>query len=104
MKPIACRSGGTTSGPNTASSINWRSATADPRTREDIRERLGLDGEPVFLASFDRPNIRYQVQALENLRSQLLPFLEQHRGASGIVKGGLFSKPGRAKWRFEMRH
>ncbi|MFM7653555.1 MAG: DNA helicase RecQ, partial [Vulcanococcus sp.] len=60
-------------------------ATADPRTREDIRERLGLTGEPVFLASFDRPNIRYQVQPLENLRSQLLPFLEQHREASGIV-------------------
>jgi len=60
-------------------------ATADPRTREDIRERLGLAGEPVFLASFDRPNIRYQVQALDNLRRQLLPFLEQHRGRSGIV-------------------
>ena len=60
-------------------------ATADPRTREDIRERLGLADEPVFLASFDRPNIRYQVQALDNLRRQLLPFLEQHRGASGIV-------------------
>ncbi|MFM8936166.1 MAG: DNA helicase RecQ [Vulcanococcus sp.] len=60
-------------------------ATADPRTREDIRERLGLAEQPVFLASFDRPNIRYQVQPLDNLRRQLLPFLEQHRGASGIV-------------------
>jgi len=60
-------------------------ATADPRTREDIRERLGLGDQPVFLASFDRPNIRYQVQPLENLRSQLLPFLERHRGESGIV-------------------
>ena len=60
-------------------------ATADPRTREDIRERLGLTGDPVFLASFDRPNIRYQVQPLDNLRQQLVPFLEQHRGESGIV-------------------
>jgi ATP-dependent DNA helicase RecQ len=60
-------------------------ATADPRTREDIRERLGLSGQPVFLASFDRPNIRYQVQPLDNLRSQLLPFLESQRGSSGIV-------------------
>jgi len=33
-------------------------ATADPRTREDVRERLGLQQDPVFLASFDRPNIR----------------------------------------------
>jgi len=60
-------------------------ATADPRTREDIRERLGLQQGQVFLASFDRPNIRYRVQPLDNLRRQLLPFLEQHRGASGIV-------------------
>ena len=60
-------------------------ATADPRTREDIRERLGLQQGQVFLASFDRPNIRYRVQPLDNLRHQLLPFLEQHRGASGIV-------------------
>jgi len=60
-------------------------ATADPRTREDIRERLGLGDDPVFLASFDRPNIRYQVQPLDNLRRQLLPFLESHRGEAGIV-------------------
>ena len=60
-------------------------ATADPRTREDIRERLGLAEQPVFLASFDRPNIRYAVQPLDNLRRQLLPFLERHRGESGIV-------------------
>ncbi|MFM8525290.1 MAG: DNA helicase RecQ [Cyanobacteriota bacterium] len=60
-------------------------ATADPRTREDIRERLGLMQDPVFLASFDRPNIRYQVQPQENLRRQLLPFLERHRGAAGII-------------------
>jgi len=60
-------------------------ATADPRTREDIRERLSLQQGQVFLASFDRPNIRYRVQPLDNLRRQLLPFLDQHRGASGIV-------------------
>ena len=60
-------------------------ATADPRTREDIRERLGLGQDPVFLASFDRPNIRYQVQPQANLRRQLLSFLESHRGEAGIV-------------------
>ncbi|MFM2080045.1 MAG: hypothetical protein RLZZ219_727 [Cyanobacteriota bacterium] len=60
-------------------------ATADPRTRDDIRERLGLQQGAVFLASFDRPNIRYQVQLLDNLKRQLLPFLEQHRGEAGIV-------------------
>ena len=60
-------------------------ATADPRTREDIRERLGLQGDRLFLASFDRPNIRYQVQPRTNLRAQLLPFLAEHRGEAGII-------------------
>ncbi len=36
-------------------------ATADPQTREDVRERLGLAGSPIFVTGFDRPNIRYTV-------------------------------------------
>ncbi|MEB3333068.1 MAG: DNA helicase RecQ [Synechococcaceae cyanobacterium] len=60
-------------------------ATADPRTRDDIRERLGLERDRLFLASFDRPNIRYLVQPRDNLRAQLLPFLAEHRGEAGII-------------------
>ena len=60
-------------------------ATADPRTQADIRERLQLlDGE-VFLASFDRPNIRYLLRHKQSGNSQLRQFLEEHRGESGIV-------------------
>ncbi len=39
----------------------------------------------MFLASFDRPNIRYLVRAKEEAKTQLLRFLEQHRGEAGIV-------------------
>jgi ATP-dependent DNA helicase RecQ len=60
-------------------------ATADPRTRADIQERLHLLDGQVFLASFDRPNIRYLLRAKEEARTQLLRFLEQHRGEAGIV-------------------
>ena len=60
-------------------------ATADPRTREEIRERLRLQEGRVFLASFDRPNIRYLLRDKDEARSQLLAFLADRRGEAGIV-------------------
>jgi ATP-dependent DNA helicase RecQ len=60
-------------------------ATADPRTREEIRERLQLQQGRVFLASFDRPNIRYLLRDKDEARGQLLAFLAERRGEAGIV-------------------
>ena len=60
-------------------------ATADPRTQIDIRERLQLQQGEVFLASFDRPNIRYLLRHKQSGNAQLLQFLAEHRGESGIV-------------------
>ena len=60
-------------------------ATADPRTQLDIRERLQLQQGEVFLASFDRPNIRYTLRHKQGGHAQLLQFLAEHRGESGIV-------------------
>jgi ATP-dependent DNA helicase RecQ len=60
-------------------------ATADPRTREEIVERLALQQARQFVSSFDRPNIRYVVAQRHNPRSQLTSFLEGHRGDAGIV-------------------
>ncbi len=60
-------------------------ATADEVTRRDIRVQLGLDSAAEFIASFDRPNIRYRVRLKENSRRQLLDFLRDYPGASGIV-------------------
>lgn len=60
-------------------------ATADPTTREDIIERLGLEQARVFSTSFDRPNISYSIIERDKAREQLLAFLAGHKGNSGIV-------------------
>ncbi|MFM7454297.1 MAG: DNA helicase RecQ [Cyanobium sp.] len=60
-------------------------ATADPRTRTEIVERLRLEHGQVFLASFDRPNIRYLLRAKDQPSRQLLDFLAEHRQEAGIV-------------------
>jgi len=60
-------------------------ATADPRTREEIVERLALQDARQFLSSFDRPNIRYRAGLRHNAKRQLTDFLEGHRGEAGIV-------------------
>ena len=61
-------------------------ATADALTRRDILERLGMPAARPFVASFDRPNIRYRVTLKQNGRQQLLGFLRRdHPGEAGIV-------------------
>ena len=62
-------------------------ATADGTTQRDIKTHLGLGNAKVFIAGFDRPNIRYRVVPKQNARNQLLNFLneEGHRGDAGIV-------------------
>ncbi|UJO99782.1 MAG: DNA helicase RecQ [Nitrosomonas sp.] len=61
-------------------------ATADMDTRKEIIERLGLDEARIFVSSFDRPNIRYQIIDKANSRAQLLTFLRtEHPGDAGIV-------------------
>ncbi len=62
-------------------------ATADTPTQKDIILHIGLEKAKVFIASFDRPNIRYRVVQKQTPRQQLLSFLteEGHRGEAGIV-------------------
>jgi superfamily II DNA helicase RecQ len=50
-------------------------ATADPQTREDILHYLKLSDARVFLSSFDRPNLFYQVVEKHNAKKQLLDFI-----------------------------
>ncbi len=60
-------------------------ATADVPTRREIAERL-LVAPRIFVASFDRPNIRYRIVEKREPREQLLRFLrDEHAGEAGIV-------------------
>ena len=60
-------------------------ATADVPTRAEIAERL-LREPRVFVASFDRPNLRYRIIEKREPREQLLRFIrEEHADDAGIV-------------------
>jgi ATP-dependent DNA helicase RecQ len=64
-------------------------ATADAETRRDIVERLELRAARRFVASFDRPNIRYTIVDKTDAKAQLLAFVREHHagGVPGDVSG-----------------
>jgi len=67
-------------------------ATADPRTRDDILHALEMPAAAVFLASFHRPNLHVTAQPKIGESAQLLEFLARHRGECGIVYCGSRAK------------
>ena len=60
-------------------------ATATERVRDDIRTLLRLRDPACYVASFNRPNLTYQVQAKDNPFEQVLAFLRTQPQESGIV-------------------
>ncbi|MCB1506788.1 MAG: DNA helicase RecQ [Hyphomicrobiaceae bacterium] len=63
-------------------------ATADERTRDEIISELSLEHARRFVASFDRPNIRYTIAEMGSIsaRERLWQFIEsEHAGDAGIV-------------------
>jgi ATP-dependent DNA helicase RecQ len=61
-------------------------ATADELTRQEIVDRLQLADAPSFIASFDRPNIKYEIVDKQNAPAQLKALIaERHAGDAGIV-------------------
>jgi ATP-dependent DNA helicase RecQ len=61
-------------------------ATATAMTRAEIAQRLALDAARHFVASFDRPNIRYRIVEKNEVRKQLLELIRsEHQGDSGVV-------------------
>ncbi|HQI00767.1 MAG TPA: DNA helicase RecQ [Deltaproteobacteria bacterium] len=60
-------------------------ATAEPHTRQDILDRLGLRKARNYILGFDRPNIRYSVMEKRKPFSQLVEYLEPRSESAGIV-------------------
>ncbi|MHB1183427.1 MAG: DNA helicase RecQ [Desulfobulbia bacterium] len=60
-------------------------ATAEPHTRKDILDRLGLRANQCYVSGFDRPNIRYTVLEKHKPFTQLSTFLQGRREEAGIV-------------------
>ena len=74
-------------------------ATADPRTRTDILQALNMEGAAVFAASFHRPNLHIAAQAKEGETRELLAFLRDRVGQTGIVYCGSRAKTERVTQR-----
>ncbi|MBS0519939.1 MAG: DNA helicase RecQ [Proteobacteria bacterium] len=60
-------------------------ATADAPTRGDIVEKLFAAPPRIFVRSFDRPNLRLAFKPKERSSRQVLAFVREHEGDSGIV-------------------
>ncbi|MBF0344398.1 MAG: DNA helicase RecQ [Nitrospirae bacterium] len=60
-------------------------ATATAKVQNDIINKLGLHDPFIIRASFNRPNLFYQVQRKIDVETQVLEFLKQHKGKSGII-------------------
>lgn len=60
-------------------------ATADERTRGDIKKNLGFSDANVFISSFNRPNIHYKVLPKQNSRLKLMEYLMGRKEDSGII-------------------
>ena len=61
-------------------------ATATPKVQEDIMKNLGIFKAQVFKASFNRPNLYYEVRTKTNqVDSDIIRFVKQHSGKSGII-------------------
>ncbi len=60
-------------------------ATATSRVAQDIVARLGLRDPLLTNASFNRPNLFYQVMPKGDEAGQIMAFLREHQGESGII-------------------
>ncbi|MFN5214124.1 MAG: DNA helicase RecQ [Bacteroidota bacterium] len=63
-------------------------ATATPKVQSDIIKTLGLQSPEVFVASFNRPNLYYEVRPKtkkEATLKSIIKFIKQHEGKSGII-------------------
>ncbi|MEP6583409.1 MAG: DNA helicase RecQ [Ginsengibacter sp.] len=63
-------------------------ATATPKVQSDIVKNLGLRNPKIFISSFNRPNLYYEVQPKlkkEHTVKSIVKFISQNKGKSGII-------------------
>lgn len=63
-------------------------ATATPKVQSDIVKNLGLRKPNIFISSFNRPNLYYEIQPkinLEQTNKSIVRFIQQHKNKSGII-------------------
>lgn len=60
-------------------------ATATPKVQHDIQKNLGILDANVFKSSFNRPNLYYEVRPKVNTTKEILKFINNHQGKSGII-------------------
>ncbi len=61
-------------------------ATATPKVQEDILKNLEIPDANVFKASFNRPNLYYEVRPkTKDVESHIIKFINQFKGKSGVV-------------------
>ncbi len=61
-------------------------ATATPKVQEDILKNLEMADANTFKASFNRPNLFYEVRTkTKNIESDIIRFIKQNKGKSGII-------------------
>lgn len=61
-------------------------ATATPKVQEDILKNLDMTDANTFKASFNRPNLYYEIRTkTKNVESDIIRFIRQHKGKSGVI-------------------
>ena len=60
-------------------------ATATPKVQMDIQKNLGMSDASVFKSSFNRPNLYYEIRPKHNVDHDIIRFIKQNEGKSGII-------------------
>ncbi|MBQ6070565.1 MAG: DNA helicase RecQ [Bacteroidales bacterium] len=61
-------------------------ATATPKVQSDIQKNLGMDKAEIFISSFNRPNLYYEIrEKTKDVDKEVVKFIKNHPGKSGII-------------------
>ena len=60
-------------------------ATATPKVQSDIIRNLGMMDATVFKSSFNRPNLYYEIRDKSDPKRDIIKYIKQHPGRSGII-------------------